>query len=1235
VSEKSARSPFRWLQVSGLQFCSAESCKRCDEWPSAFYRDLRKIITQYCKGDVHLILLQGDLVFKGGYGAKATERINKWLTEVRQILGNEVPVLAVPGNHDIQRKENFHPVKLWLNEIDKIDAARRTELIENENSDVRQFIQETHENWSTWWRSVRNPAGPVTILPGLLPGDWFATLQHGDLKLGFLGLNSAYGHVDDGSAARAEGKRGTLPLLKSQIARTIPQEHRTSGNLGSFRLVWLATHHPLDWLCEDDRKTFINEEKNLLIGLHSVAHQSHREERDDRPHFRETTEDGETRYRRARTGPLLGPHPDLKPGKQEPGMYFIGEVDLGDSELKFKITPRVFKEGFSKIFGPEYTFPSSWDEPALGSDKKVHFPRQKPSPTIHWRRYGGVALAVTSCLLLVFGVIAGRRWAKDRALTRQTAELNRALDARHYWAAFIRAGWIANGRIERSSRRETTRNALRALSRVASVRRRLPVATIVAEDATIVAATFERGEGTHRRVVGLVHRRGEAALRLRRWTVDSTPNKGVTVTRDEDSAPLGAATQPTQALDLNAEDLGAIFLPPTGNVAPSRVLVHSHCNGAPAESCRYGVWDLSRPDTLRTSSLWSSDGPSPGRGITVSGDGQRALVWDDRNVWDAPTTPGSRFVQHPTPMDDRVQEAVFAPEGGAVLVSFQGGTPPITIPSHEPSCARRTDRSNYSWLTRDNDRGRSGLRSWQWQGGANWCPLTWNVFHESETVLGLLNGTSTTENPVWTLVWTAQGTFLLDTRKPQDEPLACSHLPATNARMFPRNDGHGDLVTYTDGEGAITLVDLARAPRSPIRARFIGHPNPTHPERAVRHLDFNRDIGEPRLLSIGGDGTLRLWRTDEQTEPVTIETTRPVRSAAITRAADTRLVACLEEDAQGSLYVWNLGVNAPVTPSRPNNTPCWTIALSHDESRLAVATEGQPVQVVSFPELNNPISMHEANASSPPLLAFSADGHLFGSCDITEPDRRGYPVCEWDPGGNRVHTYGLRGRVSSIQFIQPGPHEFHGALFSNGPQVNLFPTPQPDAQTVVSTSGSTNILWSHYLPRQNRFLSAHQDPREVHCQSGASIRGSIWGSLWDDDSPLCSLTEPMVRVAMGHAERGEHVFVTQTRTRVQVWDTRSGAELSLDDTRPPAVPESPSHVVLSGDSRRLVITASPASQVRSLEHALDAVDEDWRRWVCDALRRLGVPERPELDAEIEDEVRRECRLPPVTGVGSP
>jgi len=57
--------------------------------------------------------------------------------------------------------------------------------------------------------------------------------------------------------------------------------------------------------------------------------------------------------------------------------------------------------------------------------------------------------------------------------------------------------------------------------------------------------------------------------------------------------------------------------------------------------------------------------------------------------------------------------------------------------------------------------------------------------------------------------------------------------------------------------------------------------------------------------------------------------------------------------------------------------------------------------------------------------------------------------------------------------------------------------------------------------------------------------------------------------------------------------------------------------------------------VRSLEHALDAVDEDWRRWVCDALRRLGVPERPELDAEIEDEVRRECRLPPVTGVGSP
>lgn len=211
-------------------------------WPAfkkAFLDDIRTLHRKSGPWDV--VIFSGDLTQKASTGEYA--RLTEILQEVWALfldLGFTPLLFPVPGNHDLTRPPdlNAHATVLgdWWNNPPLHKLFWKTT-----DNEYRNFLTTSFSNYHHWLQSLSESKIPTPAFRhGLLPGDISSTIEAGSVRLGLVGLNSAWLQIGDGDF---KGRLHIDPLQLLAVTNDKPDEWCAENH---FNL--LITHHPVDWL---------------------------------------------------------------------------------------------------------------------------------------------------------------------------------------------------------------------------------------------------------------------------------------------------------------------------------------------------------------------------------------------------------------------------------------------------------------------------------------------------------------------------------------------------------------------------------------------------------------------------------------------------------------------------------------------------------------------------------------------------------------------------------------------------------------------------------------------------------------------------------------------------------------------------------------------------------------------------------------------------------------------------
>jgi len=239
---------FRWLHLTDLHFGMPGQKWLWPNMQEEFFRDLARLHEK--AGPWDLILFTGDFVQRGGPDefAKLNGVLGRLWEKLRD-LGSTPILLGVPGNHDLVRQKADNAAVASLR-TGWADARVQKEFWENPKSDFRKVVQKAFKNYIAWWEACPLPR-PNNFRPGLLPGDFSATLEKGGFKLGIVGLNTTFLQLEGGD-------------YMGRLALSAQQFHEACGGDGAAwtngqHVCFLLTHHPPNWLMEDSRQEMYGE----------------------------------------------------------------------------------------------------------------------------------------------------------------------------------------------------------------------------------------------------------------------------------------------------------------------------------------------------------------------------------------------------------------------------------------------------------------------------------------------------------------------------------------------------------------------------------------------------------------------------------------------------------------------------------------------------------------------------------------------------------------------------------------------------------------------------------------------------------------------------------------------------------------------------------------------------------------------------------------------------------------
>ena len=237
---------FSWLHLTDLHYgLNGQHCL----WPNLrqpFFEDLRALY-QLC-GPWDAVLFTGDLVQSGQsaqFDTMRDEVLDPLWEKLAELGSPDAVLLAIPGNHDLYRpnpKEDNPAIDALLDKdgFDRIQAK----FWDQPTGSYRRVISDTFAAYTQWWNAA--PHRPDDVTNGVLPGDFSATIQCGQRRVGIVGLNTTFLQLTGGN-------------YKGRLIWNARQLHAVCDggvDVWSQRhdLCLLLSHQGPDWLTDEARK---------------------------------------------------------------------------------------------------------------------------------------------------------------------------------------------------------------------------------------------------------------------------------------------------------------------------------------------------------------------------------------------------------------------------------------------------------------------------------------------------------------------------------------------------------------------------------------------------------------------------------------------------------------------------------------------------------------------------------------------------------------------------------------------------------------------------------------------------------------------------------------------------------------------------------------------------------------------------------------------------------------------
>lgn len=238
---------FNWLHLSdlhvGMGGGAFAAWNAVEEW---FIHDLKQLISR-C-GPLDAVLFSGDLTQRASAAefGQLQQLLDRLWTRFRE-QGCDPVLLPVPGNHDLARPlgREHEPLHVALKGWWGSERLHSDWFWDKDRgADYRAYVASLFAEYTKWFDAC--PFVPKTIKRGLLPGDFSFTLEKNGIKLGVVGLNSSYLHLDDEVREQLDVSPRQLEALRSPFYNWA-EEH-------DFAL--LMTHHPPTWLEKNARMRY-------------------------------------------------------------------------------------------------------------------------------------------------------------------------------------------------------------------------------------------------------------------------------------------------------------------------------------------------------------------------------------------------------------------------------------------------------------------------------------------------------------------------------------------------------------------------------------------------------------------------------------------------------------------------------------------------------------------------------------------------------------------------------------------------------------------------------------------------------------------------------------------------------------------------------------------------------------------------------------------------------------------
>ncbi|RMN54547.1 Metallophosphoesterase [Pseudomonas amygdali pv. hibisci] len=241
---------FSWLHISDLHAGMKDASHLWPQIKTQILKDLRRHLAE--QGPIDLVVFSGDLT-----QTAKEEEFAAVLSDLKDfwVVFSEYEVcpklVVVPGNHDLTRPAADSPLLMAVESFRKRPSVRES-LVKDDESEYRKELYSAFSNYENFITRLENSEIPLaTTSRGIFPGDCAGVMEVNGLRVGIVGLNSAWSHLEKGDF------RGKLEFYDLQVDAVVGGDIEKWSYANHINL--LVTHHPKDWLNPDALKDFQNE----------------------------------------------------------------------------------------------------------------------------------------------------------------------------------------------------------------------------------------------------------------------------------------------------------------------------------------------------------------------------------------------------------------------------------------------------------------------------------------------------------------------------------------------------------------------------------------------------------------------------------------------------------------------------------------------------------------------------------------------------------------------------------------------------------------------------------------------------------------------------------------------------------------------------------------------------------------------------------------------------------------